>query len=760
MSGNAEGSLDLEEIQGNIIGFNKPCQRLLLLRFTDSDAARDWLTRVTAADVVTSGLEVAKFRFALHEAEQGRGAQPEEKPWLNLAFTHAGLQKLATSSLDGLFPGEFVEGMARRADILGDVEASAPPRWTFPAGGAEVHALLILAAADRDGLDDLENQWGAAQGIAVVGREDGQVLKNEDGKAIEHFGFRDGVSQPTIRDERLGDYDPPKPDQDRVWPGEFVLGYPRQNPTPEANDGLARLHADPPTPAWTLNGSYLVLRRLRQRVRAFRKSVHDEATALGLTPPLLEAKLVGRYRSGRPLVEFAPPGAGADPGLPPNDQSINRFTYEGDGDGKRVPRGAHIRRLNQRDQTPLGHAFAQTRRILRRGLPYGPRFRDDEAGQPIEGEPDRGLLFLCYQRSIAEQFEFLQRSWANDAYFPPPGTGNVRPGRDPFAVKGPDSRRFHIPVPDNDKGHATLKRWVIMTGGDYFFCPSKNTLGILAAGKIPDEDDRDRVELERGQVEAERGLEQAIAARRQRAREHEGRRIRVDPMPPPAGGQEAEDMLRDARAMEDNARRQLEEARRQQAEAADNLEEAADTRRRALGLDAEPRPIPPLPNTIRGAGDCKLQITVAFNGLDPHFYYPWRVWVGGEPVWASQRSDYLVPGSDGFATGIVWLRLQRLLEAFDPDRTAGEIVESRWRNDPPGEVLGAYLKWEVEVITRTEARGGGVKAIPRLIPGTGMVEPLHKDGASSVAGVPRAATVWAEERIGEFFPIDMAIGPP
>ena len=51
----------------------------------------------------------------------------------------------------------------------------------------------------------------------------------------------------------------------------------------------------------------------------------------------------------------------------------------------------------------------QTHRLLRRGIPYGePSLSSPTAPVPDTEDADRGLLFLAYQTSIENQFEFLQ----------------------------------------------------------------------------------------------------------------------------------------------------------------------------------------------------------------------------------------------------------------------------------------------------------------------------------------------------------------
>jgi hypothetical protein len=159
------------------------------------------------------------------------------------------------------------------------------------------------------------------------------------------------------------------------------------------------------------------------------------------------------------------------------------------------------------------------------------------------------------------------------------------------------------------------------------------------------------------------------------------------------------------------------------------------------------------PQTITGFGDCKLQITVAFTGLDFEYYYPWRVWVRGEPVWESQWAEYLNPNNLGFATGAMWLRVLRILEALDPDLTAGQIVQSRRNPMSLDEVLGAYAQWEVELITRPATGDGKIAAIPKSGPNSRTFSPFHNQGSG------QDALEWTTERIGEFFPIDVSIWP-
>jgi deferrochelatase/peroxidase EfeB len=78
----------------------------------------------------------------------------------------------------------------------------------------------------------------------------------------------------------------------------------------------------------------------------------------------------------------------------------------GDNGALRCPHFAHVRKVNLRDKlTDQGPSFRF--RILRRGIPYGAPWTDGEAEAP-----DRGLLFLSYQRDL-QAFMTLSSAWMN-----------------------------------------------------------------------------------------------------------------------------------------------------------------------------------------------------------------------------------------------------------------------------------------------------------------------------------------------------------
>ena len=513
-----EPLLDAREIQGNILaGFNKDQQLLLALTFRDIPAARRWLRRI-AAEI--SSLElVYEFNSLFRKARASRGSDPAGMiaTWANIAFSHPGLAKLTSvEDADAVPDGSFRVGLPARAATLRDHDpggdADPTAHWKIGGTGNLPDVLLIIASDSMDELRNAENRLPPNAGDGpgepqVIWKELGQTRPDLPGH--EHFGFKDGVSQPGVRGRLSAKPDlfltprklasaPGKmqfasPGQPLIWPGQFVFGY--QSAGRETGDPVKPGKLKP---AWLRNGSLLVFRRLQQNVPGFTRFVRDVASTIpDMTPARLGALLVGRWKSGAPVLRAANndlPALGTStlanndflftansppPVLLPGVQPPMPFPEApADAHGLICPHAAHIRKVNPRDQdSDLGDQFdTLTRRILRRGIPYGPPIRDPASDDGV----DRGLHFLCYQTSIEQQFETLQLDWANSPNKPAAG------GHDIIIGQTADQHRIFELLTDggaSTQNLTTPTQWVTPTGGGYFFAPSISALrDVLAAG--------------------------------------------------------------------------------------------------------------------------------------------------------------------------------------------------------------------------------------------------------------------------------------
>jgi deferrochelatase/peroxidase EfeB len=193
-----------------------------------------------------------------------------------------------------------------------------------------------------------------------------------------------------------------------------------------------------------------------------------------LAPEHLAAMFVGRWKSGAPLAEYPH----FDP-VSPEMSNHNDFMYRHESNidphpfdpkGKVTPVFAHIRIANSRDDDIRGGigSPAENRsendlhRILRRGIPYGPQWAKDLETKTVHR---RGMLFLCFQRDIEQQFEYVQNRWWNtDHKYKELEHKCIIDLLDEASVK---------------KFHMGLERWVDTKGGGYFFSPSITALQNL-----------------------------------------------------------------------------------------------------------------------------------------------------------------------------------------------------------------------------------------------------------------------------------------
>ena len=433
--------LELDEIQHFLLTRPRAmAARYGFLTFLDSAQARAYLAG--AIEKVGTGVSVANS-FDL------------DARWVTVAFTWNGLRALGVNEVSlATFPEEFRQGMAARAEILGDTGANHPDNWTGGLASPDLHAVIILFArnvADRERCvrvhQEYVAQFPSVQALSFLDLEATPPYEY----AHDHFGYRDRLSQPVVK----GLDDIPMPGSgDPLEPGEFFLGYPDE-------DSLS-----PPLPQPEIlarNGSYLAYRQLEEHVGRFRDFLREHGKTAE-EEEFVAAKLMGRWRSGAPLV-LAPDRD--DPELAKDMQRNNNFNYKQmDPVGYAVPLGSHIRRMNPRDTA----ANTNRRRMIRRGGTYGPAL---PAGAPEDGV-ERGIAAFIGCASLIRQFEFAQNVWINDPKFHELGNE-----RDPIVGNQDGSFDFTMPKRPIRRKVAGLPAFTTVRGGAYFFLPGLRALRWL-----------------------------------------------------------------------------------------------------------------------------------------------------------------------------------------------------------------------------------------------------------------------------------------
>jgi Dyp-type peroxidase family len=418
------------EMQGGILPKKKdgvgPAHRtahgaLLLIRVVDAATARKFLRRKLNRFVTSH-----------------RGDGSPKDVYTNVAFTFNGLKRLEVPDSNlAHFPMEFREGMEARAGLLGDVQSNHPTKWSLPelnwpdpqtASKAPVPVstidIVVKLRAARH-VEPVEHEWTDRHPLHAFATElfrggpietGVQVMSVQpmfnhvkDGKVIDHFDSIDAISQPEPRADRNTkneNWD------NEVSLGDLFLGYRSDRHDPPFLD---KQDPDvlPGREVGSLldNGTFLVVRKLHQDVPTFEKFLGDnKGKHAGLDREALRAKMLGRDAKGNPLA------AGWD-----STKEQNDFDYRSDK-GEGCPLHAHVRRANPRD--------GRVPRIMRRGMSYGSRYQKGAA----DAGADRGLIFLAYNASIAEQFEAIQR-WMTGGN----STGGFSGEGDPF---------LRVPQPD------------------------------------------------------------------------------------------------------------------------------------------------------------------------------------------------------------------------------------------------------------------------------------------------------------------------
>lgn len=454
-----------EDIQGNILkSHGRSHSRHLFLQFT-ADAAQhqQWIGKL--GNRITSALE--QYQTSLDFKKSG-----QEHLFTGFMLSYDGYKALEIRERKIPDDKAFRRGMkdiefrydtgpsgvhARTINPMND----NPEDWE-PAFQERIDALLILAyggaSLDSDVCEDyldeeVKKVEAEIEGIAkILTIEKGFVLRNEQGKVIEHFGYADGISNPVFF----------KSDFDR-W--ESREGTDKNDPSGH----FSLIAVDDPGGKDRDNsfGTYFVYRKMQQNIKGFRDQSKVFATELSgkvgqvVSEELAGAITVGRMKDGTPLLN-----------LSEETQVLNNFGYEDDMDGMGCPFRSHIRKANPRGDTTRLHKAPiwseRSKRITRRGISYG-----SEDLSPNEEWTDAGLLFLSCQSDIEQQFLVMQCGWCDNPNFVVGGTDHdpITGDQNTYVEAEIKPWEFHI------KGtkvstNFQYKNLVRIRGGEYFFAPS------------------------------------------------------------------------------------------------------------------------------------------------------------------------------------------------------------------------------------------------------------------------------------------------
>jgi Dyp-type peroxidase family len=271
------------------------------------------------------------------------------------------------------------------------------------------------------------------------------------------LGFKDGLHNPHVEGsgvDALPGYNA------TVKAGEFIMGYPDENGQTATN---------PEPEVLRRNGTFVAFRKFHIRVAAFRKYLREQTSSRD-EEELIAAKMVGRWRSGAPLVltpEHDDPTLGADP------NRNNQFSYSDDMEGLKCPFSAHIRRVNPRDALKNDLVAVNLHHFMRRGTNYGPPLPE---GVLEDDGVQRGGVFLLIGAYIKRQFEFVQSQWITDGDFIHQGTE-----QDPILGNSQGDGIFTIPKRPLRRRLHGLPQFIVVCGGEYCFMPGLRALKWLAA---------------------------------------------------------------------------------------------------------------------------------------------------------------------------------------------------------------------------------------------------------------------------------------
>ncbi|TKT74723.1 cytochrome P450 [Aquamicrobium sp. LC103] len=471
------GALESDEIQTIFFGPLGPLEhaRMIAVRIPEGlprKARKEWLELVTAKTSFANRLPDREAMITLF------GPEGLARLGLGGDVAEASLKTFSTAFRQGM-------GSPARSRALDDIGDSAPEKWEWGSREKPVDAMVVCYAStpailEKDVAEFRERTTAA--GMEVVTSLP-LVIHRKGDKTYEHFGFADGISQPVVAGTPRS-YGPVAP-MHVVAPGEFLFGYKdelgffpptatvpasldRGGVLPDLEDDAAPLFGgDAVLRDFARNGSYVVVRQLRQEVETFNKfcrqavrGAREKSGNDSIDARWIAAKMVGRWQDGSSLVR--------NPNGRPKRTADNDFSFaKEDPQGLHCPLGSHVRRSNPRDT--MGDDPDKQIRINK-------RHRILRVGRTYENGKEKGLLFMCLNADIERQYEFIQQSWVSATSFE-----GLQAEKDPTIGTQNENGSFSIPSPHGTVVLEKLRSFVTTRGGGYFFLPSRSAMHFLVA---------------------------------------------------------------------------------------------------------------------------------------------------------------------------------------------------------------------------------------------------------------------------------------
>ncbi len=465
-------NLNLDDIQGLIKrGYDTmPYSNILFFQIEDKQKTKKWLGSLLPS--------------------LSRGSVKKDDLEIDIAFSYEGFKAIGlVSLLQNGFSLEFTEGMSEenRSRLLGDYDnvTNLPKtnewEWRDGAGGNAVHLMLLIYGKEEHLVEKFCSELKLCNDLNGL-RDLNRLVTVRLDDSREHFGFRDGISQPFIKEfvsrEENGKERNEKNNTAAL--GEFVLGYPNAygqfTESPTVMDSKTGKEWD-----FGKNGTYLVMRQLEQDVKNFweymkKHTENGDGSANMDACIALASGMVGRRPNGTPLTLFTNK---EDCSLEKENDFL--FTLDKEKNYGKCPVGSHIVRVNPRDALAKDAAesleVVSHHRLLRRGRSYGRPFITSMKPEELfskanQEEQERGLHFICLNANISRQFEFVQSMWLNNSKFR--GLYN-----DADQLSGANISDFTVQQRPVSRVLKDVDAFVKVRGGGYFFLPSHTALKFL-----------------------------------------------------------------------------------------------------------------------------------------------------------------------------------------------------------------------------------------------------------------------------------------